>query len=170
MRRFVSVSPLLVLAFLLAASAAPALAQAKEGTEARNVLVKVSLNRQDPDGTKTSRSVQLVVRIDGESGHVMESAQVAFPGQGEGGKTFAYQNVGLSLNLEALSAAGRSLRLHGKVDDTSVQGSSAPPIVRTWTLDLGDIVVTEGKPLEASALKAADGTWTRLVVEVDILD
>jgi hypothetical protein len=42
----------------------------------------------------------------------MESAQVAIPAQGEGGKTATYQNVGLSLNLEALSAAGRSVRLH----------------------------------------------------------
>jgi hypothetical protein len=30
--------------------------------------------------------------------------------------------------------------------------------------------VTEGKPLEVSALKAADGTSTKLVVDVDILD
>jgi len=136
-RPLLIVFPLLVLAFLLAASAAPALAQAKEGT-------------------KTSRSIQTVARIDGASAYVMEGAQVPIPGQGEGGKAYTYQSVGLSLHVEAVSVAGRSVRLHGKLEDSSLQGPSAPPIFRTWTHELGDVVVTEGKPLEVSALKAAD--------------
>ena len=119
MRRFVSVLlPLFLLAFFLSESATPALAQVKEGTEARNVLVKVSLNRQDRDGTKTSRSIQTVVRIDGAPGHVIESVRVPIPGLGEEGKTYTYQNVGFSLNVEARPAAGRSVLLRGLVEET----------------------------------------------------
>jgi hypothetical protein len=172
MRGFVSVflTPMLLL-LLFAQPATPALAQVKEGAESRNVLIKVSLDREDPTGTKSSRSIQTVVRIDGARGHVTDGVRFAIAGQGEAGKSYSYETVGLSLNVEARSAEGRAVLLRGLVEDTSLQGGTpALPSFRSWSHELGDIVVKEGKPLEASALKAADGTWTKLVVEVDIQD
>ncbi len=180
MSKFVRAAlPVVVLALATLPAVPPATAQS-EGSESAttahttaNVRLTVRVCQLDNGKRKVVKSYNLVVAAGGSGSQLLSGARVPIPTTADDGsseKSFVYQNVGFSIQVEALIVEAGKIQVIASIEDSRIRDGSgdAPPTIETRQLSV-NAILSDGVPLEVTRVDGVTEQSGFVEIEATIL-